>query len=71
MPPRHVGILVPQPGMEPAPPALEVQNLNHWTPGKLPDHFNKTVETENSRPPCIQLALNKYWMSQQFYFDVY
>ena len=24
-------ILVPQPGIEPEPPALEVQNLNHWT----------------------------------------
>ena len=26
----HVGILVPRPGIEPTPPALEVQNLNHW-----------------------------------------
>ena len=24
-------ILVPQPGIKPAPPALEVQSLNHWT----------------------------------------
>ena len=23
--------LVPQPGIEPGPPALEVQNLSHWT----------------------------------------
>ena len=23
--------LSPQPGIEPAPPALEVQSLNHWT----------------------------------------
>ena len=31
--PRHVGrgILVPQPGIEPEPPALEVRSLNHWT----------------------------------------
>ena len=25
------GILVPQPGIEPTPPALEAQSLNHWT----------------------------------------
>ena len=25
------GILVPQTGIEPAPPALEAQSLNHWT----------------------------------------
>ena len=25
------GILVPQPGIEPTPPALEVWSLNHWT----------------------------------------
>ena len=25
------GILVTQPGMEPVPPALEAQRLNHWT----------------------------------------
>ena len=28
------GILVPQPGIEPTPPALEAQSLNNWTPGK-------------------------------------
>ena len=26
--------LVPQPGIEPEPPALEAQSLNHWTPRK-------------------------------------
>ena len=34
----HAGILVPQPGMEPVPPAVEVWSLNHWTrevPSKL------------------------------------
>ena len=25
------GILVPQPGIKPMPPALEAQSLNHWT----------------------------------------
>ena len=26
------GILVPQPGLELTPPAVEAQNSNHWTP---------------------------------------
>ena len=26
-----MGILVPQAGVEPMPPALEAQSLNHWT----------------------------------------
>ena len=29
------GILVPWPGIEPAPPALEAQSLNHWTAGEV------------------------------------
>ena len=31
--PRHMafGVLVPRPGMEPVPPALEAQSLGHWT----------------------------------------
>ena len=31
--PRHVAnaILVPQPGMEPMPSAVQAQILNHWT----------------------------------------
>ena len=28
------GILVPQPGTEPVPPAVEVWDLNQWTAGK-------------------------------------
>ena len=28
------GILVSQPGIEPAPLVLKTQNLNHWTMGK-------------------------------------
>ena len=30
------GILIPQPGIELAPPALEAQSLNCWTPRELP-----------------------------------
>ena len=36
--PRHAacGILVPQSRIGPAPPALEVQSLNHWTTREVP-----------------------------------
>ena len=34
--PHGMWILVPQPGIESIPPALEVQNLNHWTIGEVP-----------------------------------
>ena len=38
--PRRVAcrILVPGPGIEPMPPALGVQSLNHWTTGEVQDH---------------------------------
>ena len=29
--------LIPQPGIEPLPPALELQSLNHWTAREVPD----------------------------------
>ena len=32
----HVGILVPQPGVEPMPVALEVQSLRPWTTREVP-----------------------------------
>ena len=40
--PCHVacGILVPQPGIEPMPPEVEGQSLNHWTTMEVPGpHF--------------------------------
>ena len=30
------GILVPQPGTEPTPPALDAWSLNHWTARNFP-----------------------------------
>ena len=30
------GILVPHPGIEPTPPAVEVQSLNRWTAREVP-----------------------------------
>ena len=32
--------LVLQPGMEPAPPAVEVQNPNHWTASEVTKNLN-------------------------------
>ena len=34
--PHSCGILVPQPGIEPVPPAVEVHSLNHWTAREVP-----------------------------------
>ena len=36
--PRRVacGILLPRPGTEPTPPAMEVRSLNHWTAREVP-----------------------------------
>ena len=36
-------ILVPQPGMEPVPPAVEAQSLNHWTIKEV--HLSTRVES--------------------------
>ena len=33
---RHAGILVPQPGVELVPPAVEARSLNHWTAREVP-----------------------------------
>ena len=30
------GILAPRPGMEPTPPCIGRQSLNHWTPREVP-----------------------------------
>ena len=48
--PRHVacGILVPRPGIKPAPPAVEARSPNHWTAREV--HLFETLE-EQSRPP--------------------
>ena len=47
----HVKILVPRPGTEPMPPALEAQSLNPWTTREVPRildidmyHENKIME---------------------------
>ena len=37
--PAACGILTPQPGMEPTPPALEARSLNYWTAREVPTCF--------------------------------
>ena len=34
------GILVPQLGIEPVPPAVEAWSLNHWTAREVPRRWN-------------------------------
>ena len=38
------GILVPQPGIKPVPPAVEVQSLNNWTAREVPKRTLKKTE---------------------------
>ena len=40
---RACGILVPQPGIEPAPPAVEAQSLNHWTAREVLGHLTQSL----------------------------
>ena len=42
------GILVPQPGMEPEPPALEVPLLNHWTAREVRRRFISKYPTNDA-----------------------
>ena len=41
-----VGILVPQPGVEPVPPAVEARSLNHWTAREVAHFCKKKKETQ-------------------------
>ena len=43
--PRHAacGILVPQSGIEPTPPAVNVQSLSHWTTREVPESAFRTL----------------------------
>ena len=44
------GILVPQSGIEPLPPALEAWSLNHWTVRKVPilELYDMNFSSENT-----------------------
>ena len=52
------GILVPWPGIEPMPPAVEVQSLNHWTSKEVPvAHvvYSNTSEKNEGWSPGVTL----------------
>ena len=36
---EHAGILVPRPGIEPGPPAVEVRSHNHWVAREVPAYL--------------------------------
>ena len=42
------GILVPQPGIEPEPPAVEMQSPNHWTAKGFP--FSQVLMLQHPHP---------------------
>ena len=56
------GILVPWPGIEPVPPALEAEGLNHWTAREVLNYILKAPYSgmvEGKNQPCgdgIQLS---------------
>ena len=50
------GILVPHPGIDPTPPVVEVQGLNHWTTLRSPSiPFQNEVQTYFPEPVVIRL----------------
>ena len=56
------GILVPQPGIEPAPPAEEVQSRNHWTAMESEETLSKRRETADHCGPvfCARLTCTEF-----------
>ena len=54
-------ILVPQPGMDPVPPALKVQSLNHGPPGKPP-----TVKFQGAeyQPSFLEVIFEHSWQKK-------
>ena len=39
------GILVPRPGFEPGPPAVEMQSPNHWIAREFPIDFDFIIQS--------------------------
>ena len=57
-------ILVPQPGIEPMPAAVEMRNLNHWTTRKVPQSALDQPSSQGlchggARPPCSHAQRSK------------
>ena len=61
-------ILLPWPGVEPMPPAMEVQSLNYWTTGEVPTSW-LLLESHlwlSSSPSGILAVLWTYWACPSF-----
>ena len=66
------GILVPRPGIEPAPSAVEAQTLNQWTarevphvllfPNRYPSHYMRSV---SSMSPVISTTRHLHLLGLQ------
>ena len=50
------GILVPQSGIEPTPPAVEAWSLNHWTPRKVP-RYNLMLNGKKPQTTSTQIKM--------------
>ena len=46
-------LLVPQPGIEPVPPAVEARCLNHWTAREVP-HLQKNSVQKGLKNHCLK-----------------
>ena len=64
--PYHVAckILVPWPGIEPMPPAVETWSLNHWTAREVPEGIFKNWNSNNNN----NIFLNLKTTSEKFFF---
>ena len=60
------GILVPRPGIKPAPPAFKVQSLNHWTAREVPRIL--TLYSLILRIEVLSSFLKKNPLSAKFVF---
>ena len=56
------GILVPQPGIEPVPPAVEVWSPDHWTTREVPEQsslVSRILRCESDRPAYPETKATK------------
>ena len=59
------GILVPQPGIEPMPPEVEAQSLNHWTAREIPQSF--ILDCNNSNCKLLKSIATRYFSCALFH----
>ena len=67
------GILVPLPGIEPRPAALEIQSPNHWAAREVPNLRDFKLHTENpSFAPTVPTrnSISNTSLYQEIYHDV-